>query len=341
MNLLSKQLECLIEDDKYEVTIVEETKAGPKPQISNIKIGTKNADGTISEVENNQKDEGTELYITFEHSIEGGTTTVSPAIPYKITKNGIYTFTITGKVNTISYEKKVNIKVEKFKATVKVGDYVDYPVSYNNVAHESKYMPNEKYSGKWRIMSIDENGMKIVSAGIPLTYCNGEYSTISAANLTTGFFTTAISDTGNTYRECGFAGTDISQIQELFKNNYTALDESGVPKVQAMTKDNVDEVYGSETKSGTYIKEFDLLSIRTNNDETKYTYYWLGQPDWEQGHGGALYMIDASQIVNSTYGSLEYVFGVRPVVTLVSNIDLSYKGINDDGITEWHLSLNP
>ena len=78
-----------------------------------------------------------------------------------------------------------------------------------------------------------------------------------------------------------------------------------------------------------------------NNDETKYTYYWLGQPDWEQGHGGALYMIDASQIVNSTYGSLEYVFGVRPVVTLVSNSNLSYKGINDDGITEWHLSLNP
>lgn len=325
---------------KENGTILETAKAGPRPQIANVKIGIKNSDGTINEVENNQKDEGTELHITFEHSIEGGTTTVSPEIPYKITKNGIYTFKITGIVNTISYEKTVNIKVEKFKTIVKVGDYVDYPVLYNNVANESKYMPNDKYSGKWRILSIEENNMKIVSAGIPLTYCNGTWSTTSATNLTTNFFITQISNSGNTYRNCGFSGVEnTNQMKSLFQNDYTLQDESGKPQVRAMTKADVDKVYGSQTKSGTGVKNFDILSIRTNNDEVKYTYYWLGEADLEQGHSGALYMIDAVPMVNSTYGGLEYVFGVRPVVTLVSNIELNYKGLNDDGITEWSLSL--
>ena len=64
---------------------------------------------------------GSTLYITFSHSITGGTTVVDKIIPYAVTKNGTYTFTVTGTVNGKSYTKNVSVAVNQFK-TAK--DYV-------------------------------------------------------------------------------------------------------------------------------------------------------------------------------------------------------------------------
>ena len=64
---------------------------------------------------------GNTLYITFSHSITGGTTTVDKTIPYAVTKNGTYTLTVTGTVNGKSYTKNVSVTVNQFK-TAK--DYV-------------------------------------------------------------------------------------------------------------------------------------------------------------------------------------------------------------------------
>ena len=64
---------------------------------------------------------GNTLYITFLHSITGGTTVVDKTIPYAVTKNGTYTFTVTGTVNGKSYTKNVSVTVNQFK-TAK--DYV-------------------------------------------------------------------------------------------------------------------------------------------------------------------------------------------------------------------------
>ena len=58
---------------------------------------------------------GDTLYITFSHSITGGTTTVDKTIPYAVTKNGTYTFTVTGTVNGKSYTKNVSVTVNQFK----------------------------------------------------------------------------------------------------------------------------------------------------------------------------------------------------------------------------------
>ena len=58
---------------------------------------------------------GNTLYITFSHSITGGTTTVDKIIPYAVTKNGTYTFTVTGTVNGKSYTKNVSVTVNQFK----------------------------------------------------------------------------------------------------------------------------------------------------------------------------------------------------------------------------------
>ena len=58
---------------------------------------------------------GNTLYITFSHSINGGTTIVDKEIPYAITKNGTYTFTVTGTVNGKSYTKNISVTVNQFK----------------------------------------------------------------------------------------------------------------------------------------------------------------------------------------------------------------------------------
>ena len=58
---------------------------------------------------------GNTLYITFSHSITGGTTTVDKTIPYAVTKNGTYTFTVTGTVEGKNYKKNVSVTVNQFK----------------------------------------------------------------------------------------------------------------------------------------------------------------------------------------------------------------------------------
>ena len=59
-----------------------------------------NSDGTGSAITDaNSVYLGNTLYITFSHSITGGTTVVDKTIPYAVTANGTYTFTVTGTVN--------------------------------------------------------------------------------------------------------------------------------------------------------------------------------------------------------------------------------------------------
>ena len=75
-----------------------------------------NSDGTGSAITDaNSVYLGNTLYITFSHSITGGTTVVDKTIPYAVTANGTYTFTVTGTVNGKSYTKNVSVTVNQFK----------------------------------------------------------------------------------------------------------------------------------------------------------------------------------------------------------------------------------
>ena len=87
----------------------------PEITIGEVKVVT-NSDGTGSEITDAASVYlGNTLYITFSHSITGGTTTVDKTIPYAVTKNGTYTFTVTGTVNGKSYTKNVSVTVNQFK----------------------------------------------------------------------------------------------------------------------------------------------------------------------------------------------------------------------------------
>ena len=197
-----------------------------------------------------------------------------------------------------------------------VGDYVNYPVYYTNVAtsvltnSESLY-PVGTYTG-WRVLSIEGTGdsqyIKLVSAGVPLNYYHGYDSSnnsaaLSVENLTTKFFNIPINSTLTKYNfyKSGFktaldgtAVTSISDVMELFNNIYTAkykegesaiyidnyLNQTftnsnvvGQPKVQSITKEDLDLVMGLTTANGTNIVRLDNLFAIPCEDQTTYSKY--------------------------------------------------------------------
>ena len=119
-----------VKKGEYSVTVENKTNSsggsssggstGGETQTPEITIGeakvVANSDGTGSAITDAASVYlGNTLYITFVHSITGGTTVVDKTIPYAVTKNGTYTFTVTGTVNGKSYTKNVIVTVNQFK----------------------------------------------------------------------------------------------------------------------------------------------------------------------------------------------------------------------------------
>ena len=119
-----------VKKGEYSVTVENKTNfsggsgsggsTGGETQTPEITIGeakvVANSDGTGSAITDVASVYlGNTLYITFSHSITGGTTVVDKTIPYAVTKNGTYTFTVTGTVNGKSYTKNVSVTVKQFK----------------------------------------------------------------------------------------------------------------------------------------------------------------------------------------------------------------------------------
>ena len=104
-----------IEKNGYTVT-VDDVGGNAKITIGDIIVST-NSDGTGAVEEASSVDVGETLYISFSHSIQGGTTTVSPSLPYAVSKNGTYKFIVTGTVNGKEYRKNVTVSVNQFDNT--------------------------------------------------------------------------------------------------------------------------------------------------------------------------------------------------------------------------------
>ena len=167
-----------VNKDSGEITSV--SKAGPRPQVSGVKV-TEDSAGQGNNVEQGKiaADSGKKLYITFTSSIEGGTTTVSPAVPYEVSKNGSYKFTITGTVGgkTYSLEKVVTVNQYKVNTAALIGKVVSYTpdtpsTGYDLSEAKSGYSSAQTIDGRydpttWKIMEVDENGNITKLFGVP------------------------------------------------------------------------------------------------------------------------------------------------------------------------------
>ena len=104
-----------------------------------------------------------------ESTISGGTTTVSPQVPYAVTENGTYKFTVTGTVNGTADTKEVSVEVNQFKMEinlddVQIGDSVNYTYgtasSYSLASTYSGYSSNQTIAQTtgltWKVLNVDK-----------------------------------------------------------------------------------------------------------------------------------------------------------------------------------------
>ena len=166
-----------VNKDSGEITSV--SKAGPRPKVSDVKV-TEDSAGQGNNVEQGKiaADSGKKLYITFTSSIEGGTTTVSPAVPYEVSKNGSYKFTITGTVGGKTYSLEKIVTVNQYKVKIpQVGEIVSYTpdtpsTGYDLTTAKSGYSSAQTIDGTydpttWKIMEADKNGNVTKLFGVP------------------------------------------------------------------------------------------------------------------------------------------------------------------------------
>ena len=205
---------------------------------------------------------------------------------------------------------------------IQVGDYVNYPVSYDNTS------PNglaTNYKG-WRVISIENDGtINLVSAGVPLTYYHGSNPSVSVSNMVDNFVTTELTvQDENSYRKNGFDVYDT--LSNIFNNQYTLLYENGKPKVRSIKSEDI-------------LKVIDANNLNIGDDLTNKKYhnllnigesYWLAS-DYA-GDDTSLLAVNAEGIV-ANYSNAEH--GVRPIVSLKPNVKVTGK----DTSGAWNIEI--
>ena len=91
-------------------------------------------------------------------------------MPFAVTQNGTYTFTVTGTVNGETSTKTVNVTVNQFNSEPKIGDYVNYtydttdkdgkaltyPLPSTKSGYSYQIIAQSSTTLQWRILNIDE-----------------------------------------------------------------------------------------------------------------------------------------------------------------------------------------
>ena len=159
-----------VEGKDYTITVKKPGAPTPSVKVGAIRV-VSDSTGAGSSLGEASTRKGTTLYIMIESTISGGTTTASPEVPYAVTENGTYKFTVTGIVNGTAYTKEVSVTVNQFKNSIlediniKIGDSVNY--TYDTAS--SSYTLESKYSGyssnqtiaqttglTWKVLNVDK-----------------------------------------------------------------------------------------------------------------------------------------------------------------------------------------
>ena len=190
-----------VEGKDYTITVKKPAASTPSVKVGAIRVVSDSTGAGTSLGEASTR-KGTTLYIMIESTISGGTTTVSPQVPYAVTENGTYKFTVKGTVDGKTYTKNVTATVNQYKNEInldeiQIGDYVNY--TYDIDSASSSYTLESKYSGyssnqtiaqtaglKWQVLNVDKENdtVDIISTNLTsskvdfygiLGYNNGPY----------------------------------------------------------------------------------------------------------------------------------------------------------------------
>ena len=158
-----------VEGKDYTVTVKKPSSSAQSIKIKGKRV-VANEDGTGENLGEASTSKGKTLYIMIDSSISGGTTTVSPQVPYAVTENGTYKFTVTGTVNGTTYTKEVSVEVNQFKNSIlediniKIGDSVNYTYdsagSYSLSSTYSGYSSSQTIAQTtgltWKVLNVDK-----------------------------------------------------------------------------------------------------------------------------------------------------------------------------------------
>ena len=157
-----------VEGKDYTITVKKPVAPTPSVKVGAIRV-VSDSTGAGSSLGEASTRKGTTLYIMIESTISGGTTTVSPQVPYAVTENGTYKFTVTGTVNGTAYTKEVSVEVNQFKMEinlddVQIGDSVNYTYDstegYSLSSTYSGYSSNQTIAQTtgltWKVLNVDK-----------------------------------------------------------------------------------------------------------------------------------------------------------------------------------------
>ena len=162
-----------VDGKDYTITVKKPAASTPSVKVGAIRV-VSDSTGAGSSLGEASTRKGTTLYIMIESTISGGTTTVSPQVPYAVTENGTYKFTVTGTVNGTTYTKEVSVEVNQFKNSIlndiniKIGDSVNY--TYDPAG---SYSLSSTYSGSsdqtiaqttgltWKVLNVDKENYTV------------------------------------------------------------------------------------------------------------------------------------------------------------------------------------
>ena len=182
-----------VEGKDYTITVKKPVAPTPSVKVGAIRV-VSDSTGAGSSLGEASTRKGTTLYIMIESTISGGTTTVSPQVPYAVTENGTYKFTVTGTVDGKTYTKNVTATVNQYKNEInldeiQIGDYVNY--TYDIDSASSSYTLESKYSGNssnqtiaqttgltWKVLNVDKE-----NDTVDIISTNPTSSTVTFANI--------------------------------------------------------------------------------------------------------------------------------------------------------------
>ena len=157
-----------VDGKDYTITVKKPVAPTPSVKVGAIRV-VSDSTGAGSSLGEASTRKGTTLYIMIESTISGGTTTVSPQVPYAVTENGTYKFTVTGTVNGTADTKEVSVEVNQFKMEinlddVQIGDSVNYTYgtasSYSLASTYSGYSSNQTIAQTtgltWKVLNVDK-----------------------------------------------------------------------------------------------------------------------------------------------------------------------------------------
>ena len=179
-----------VEGKDYTITVKKPAAPTPSVKVGAIRV-VSDSTGAGSSLGEASTRKGTTLYIMIESTISGGTTTVSPQVPYAVTENGTYKFTVTGTVNGTTYTKEVSVEVNQFKMEinlddVQIGDSVNYTYdpagSYSLSSTYSGYSSNQTIAQTtgltWKVLNVDKE-----NDTVDIISTNPTSSTVTFANI--------------------------------------------------------------------------------------------------------------------------------------------------------------